>query len=249
MAVLPNTRYVQILTNQNPFSFVSSDSDLGQVHRIHLKSIVIPNTEYNVNSKTASINITAADMIAVGPIPLGQYNITQYLAALKVVLDTAAAPNTFTITQSALTKKITFTKSGGAEFTIGAESDSRRLIGQSSAKTSTGLVLVCDNIPDLSGLRVVVFKSYTLGKFKISEGDTEDEKKKSNVMGGMPMTVGFGEMLKVEESEETLNAVYFPGYKNISNFDMELVDESGNRLELNGVEWMINMEVHVKGAK
>jgi len=249
MAILPNTRFVQIISNQNPFSFISNDGDLGQVHRVHLKSLVIPNTEYNVNSKTSAIDITAADMLAVGPIPEGQYNITQYIAALKVVLDVAAAPNTFTITQSALTKKLTLTKSGGAEFTIGAESASKRLLGQSAAKTSTGLVLVCDNIPDLSGLRIVAFKSYTLGKFKISEGDTDDESKKSNVMGGMPMTAGFGELLKIEESEETLNAVYFPGYKNISNFDMELVDESGDRLELNGVEWIINIEIHIKGAK
>ncbi len=249
MAMLPNTRIVQIVTNQNPFSFVSGDGDLGQVHRIHLKSLVLPNTEYNVNSKTASVNITAADMIAVDPIPLGQYNITQYLAALKVVLDIAATPNTFSITQSALTKKITFTKSGGAEFTIGAESDSRRLIGQSSAKTSTGLVLVCDNIPDLSGLRVVAFKSYALGKFKISQGDTLSESNKYMVMGAHPMQAGFGEILKIEENEDTLNAVYFPGYKNISNFDMELVDENGEQLELNGTEWILNMEIHVMGAR
>lgn len=248
-AVLPNTRIIQIVTNQNPFQFVSGDGDLGQVHRVHLKSMIVPNTEYNVNSKTKAISITAGDMAAVGDIPEGQYNIVEYMAALKVVLDVAANPNTFTITQSALTKKLTFVKSAGNQFTITNESDSRRLIGQASAKTSTALSLVTDGIPDLSGLRMVGIRSYTLGKFKISEGDTVAEKRKTNVLGGLPMTAAFGGILKIEEDESTLNAVYFSGYKNVSNFDIELVDETGAGIELNGAEWIVTMEIHIMGAR
>ena len=171
------------------------------------------------------------------------------MAALKVVLDVAANPNTFTITQSALTRKLTFVKSAGNQFTIGSESDSRRLLGQSAAKTSAALSLVTDGIPDLSGLRMVAVRSYTLGKFKISEGDTAAESRKTNILGGLPMTAEFGGILKVEEDESTLNAVYFSGYKNISNFDIELVDETGSCVELNGAEWIVMFEIHVLGAR
>ena len=249
MSILPNTRIIQITTNSNPFRFVSDDGDLGQVHRVHLKNLIVPNTEYNVNSKTAAISITAADMIAVDAIPLGQYNIVEYMAALKVVLDVAANPNTFTITQSGLTRKLTFVKSGGAEFSVTVDSDSRRLIGQATAKSSTGLSLTTDAIPDLSGLRLVGIGSYTLGKFKISEGDTVSESQKNVVLGSLPMDAPFGSILKVEVDEDTLNAAYFAGYKNVSNFDIRLLDEADELIELNGAEWIISMEIHVRGSR
>lgn len=248
MTTLPNTRLVQIQSNNNPFRFVSSDTDLGQVHRVHLKSFVLPNTEYNLNSKTNKVIITSADMLTVGAIPQGQYNITQFLDALKIVLDVAAAPNTFTITQSTLTKKLIFTKSAGAEFTVGLESPVARLIGQHKLKTSIGLTLETNSIPDLSGLRMAVISSYTLGRFMISEGDTAAESVKNTVLGALPMTASFGGILKYESDESTLNATYFNGYKNISNFDITLVDSDGEVIELNGAEWIISLEVHVVGA-
>lgn len=248
MSTLPNTRIIQIQTNQNPFKFVSTDIDLGQVHRVHLKSFIVPNTEYNINSKTAGVSITSADMIAVAPVPLGQYTLTQYLVALKVVLDVAAAPNTFIITQNPLTFKLTFTKSAGSEFTISSESPNSRLIGQQILKLSVGLSLETDSIPDLSGMRLVTITSYTLGRFQISEGDTEIESRKTNILGSLPMEASFGSLMKFESDESTLNATYFNGYKNVSNFDVSLRDSDGELLELNEVEWLISLEVHVKGS-
>jgi hypothetical protein len=250
MAVLTNTRFLQIVTNTNPFRFVSDDGDLGQVHRVHLKTLIVPNTEYNVNSKTDGVSITAADMIAVPSVPQGQYStLTAYLDALKVVLDVAAAPNTFAITQNPLTNKLTFVKSAGAEFTIAAESEQQRLIGQSRQKTSVGLSLTCDAIFDLSGMRNIVIQSFTLGKFLIAEGDTPAEAIKSVVLGTVSMDADFGNVLKRDETEETLNYASFAGYKNISSFDVSLVDEFGLLLELNNAEWLLQLEVHIQGAR
>ena len=249
MSVLTNTRIVQVVTNNNPFKFVSTDPDLGQVHRVHLKTLVVPNTEYNVNTKTQVVDITSIDMMPVDDLPLGQYTLSALLAALKIVLDVAAFPETFTITQNTLTLKLTFIKSGGTEFTISAESPLRRLIGQSKAKTSVGLILECDSVFDLSGTRLVVLESFTLGKVKVSEGDTAAESQKSTVLGSVATLVPFGGVLKVNETEETLNYCSFPGYKNISTFDLRLVDETGELLELNNTEWLMELEVHIAGAQ
>jgi hypothetical protein len=249
MASLPNTRLVQIQSNKNPFRFVSADTDLGQVHRVHLKSFILPNTEYNVNSKTNTVAITGADMLAVANLPLGQYNITDLLNALKVVLDVASAPNTFTVSQSPLTKKLIFTKSGGAEFTIAYESPFARIVGQHSLKTSVGLTLTTESIPDLSGLRLATISSYTLGRHQISEGDTPAESQKTNILGALPMTAPFGGLLKYESDESTLNATYFSNYHNVSNFDIALVDSDGELIELNGTEWLISLEMHILGAQ
>lgn len=248
MDTLINTRIIQIQSSNNPFSFVSTDPDLGQVHRIHLKSVVLPNTEYNLNSKTNKIRITALDMLPVGNIPLGQYNITSFLVALKTVLDIAAAPNTFTVVQSDLTRKLTFTKSGGQEFTIGSQSPSARIIGQHVRKTSIGLSLTSDSLYDLSGLRLVVINSYTLGRFMISGGDTSGESQKNNVLGALPMTAPFGGVLKFESTEATLNATNFNGYKNVSHFDISLLDAAGDLIELNNATYIISLEAHIVGS-
>jgi hypothetical protein len=248
MATLPNTRIVQIQTNQNPFRFVSQDTDLGQVHRVHLKSCIVPNTEYNINNKTSGVGITSADMLVVGYVPVGQYTLATYLAALKVVLDVAAAPNTFIMVQDALTRKLIFTKSAGAEFSITKESPFGRLVGQHNLITSVGLTLTTESIPDLSGMRIVLFESYTLGRAQISEGDTKEESQKTNILGALPMTEKFGDVFKYESDESTLNATYFSGYKNISNFDIRLTDSDSELLELNGTEWLISLECHTKGA-
>jgi hypothetical protein len=181
------------------------------------------------------------------PVPLGQYTLTEYLVALKASLDSTGI-NTFTITQSPLTKKLTITKSGGAEFSILLESPNGRLIGQHGFITSVGLTMTLESIPDMSGMRLCTIDSYTLGRFQISEGDTEAESKKTNILGALPMTAPFGGLLKYESDESTLNATYFQGYKNLSNFKISLTDSDGELLELNGMEWLISLEVHTLGS-
>ena len=247
MATLPNTRIVQIVSSQNPVSFRSGDIDLGQVSRVHLKTIILPNTEFNVNSKTATVLITASDMVGSVIVPQGQYDITAYLTALKVQLDAVSVPNTFTVTQDPTTFKLIFTKSGGAEFTISPNRASR-LTGQHTAKTSLALVLTSDGIPDMSGMRMVCFQSFTLGKFKMSSSATSTNITKTVVLGSEPMTAPFGGVLKSEQTEETLDSHYFNGYHNCSTFEMLLVDENGESLELNGCEWILSLEMHVRGA-
>ena len=153
------------------------------------------------------------------------------------------------ITQDTLTLKLTFVKSGGLEFTISAESPLRRLIGQSKSKTSVGLLLECDSVFDLSGTRLVVLQSFVLGKFKISEGDTAEESQKSNVVGSVAMNGKFGDVLRVNETEETLNYTSFAGFKQTNAFDLALVDETGELLELNNTEWIAEFEAHVAGSR
>ena len=245
MSLLPNTRICQIVSRTNPVTFRSGDIDLGQVSRVHLKTVIIPNTEFNVNSKTSKIVITSADMTPISFVPLGQYTSSAYLDALAIVLSDAG-PFPFTVTQDPNTFKITFTNAGGTEFTI-EPSGSSRLTGQHKSKTSIGLVLDGDSIPDFSGMRLVVFQSYTLGKFKISSS-VDSKIVKTVVLGSEPMTASFGGVLKVEQTEETLDSHYFNGYHNCANFDMLLTDENSQPLELNGCEWILEFEMHCKGS-
>lgn len=250
MANHPNVRLLRVTNNEfAPFTtgegssikFQSNDSDLHGINRIHLKTSIIPNTQYNINTKNNKLVLICADMAEIAPIPVGQYNITTYIEALLLVLNAAAAPNIFNITVNNLTHKLTLFKSGGAEFTI---PDKRYnpmyiVIGQNEEKTSSTLILPLDNIYNLSGLRHVYIESYTLGKSLLT-----GSAKKYSVIADIPITVPFGYFQSDIHTEETLNVVYYRGFKSISSFNLSLVDEMGLPLELNGAHFALVFEIH-----
>ena len=219
----------------------SNDSDIHQIHKIHLKTVIFPNSNYNINKYNTVLNITAADMVAVGAIPIGQYNIVDYMAALEVVLDVAAAPNTFTVSQDLLTRKLIFTKSGGAEFTLpGLDTNLQaRESGSKVAKTSVGLTATASSMVDLSGLRHIYIESLIAGK-QLLTGNVN----KYSVIADIPISVGFGEYQTYDFNEETLNQVTYRGAKQLSKIDIRFTDDQNRELELNGLDWVLIFEAH-----
>lgn len=197
--------------------------------------------QYNINTKNNRLNIVCADMVPVLPIPVGQYTITTYVAALKVVLDNAAAPNVFTVYPDPLTFKIILSKSAGAEFTITDKFTNPMylVLGQDTQKTSSSLVLQSNNIYNLSGLRHVYIESFILGK-SLMTGSV----KKYSIVADIPVNVPFGAFQTNIYDENTLNVIYYRGFKNISSFEMKLVDEQGDLIEFNGAPWTLVFEIH-----
>ena len=251
MANHPTVRLLRVTNNElSPYSegsgsdvkFQSNDSDLHGINRIHLKTSIIPNTQYNINTKNNLLKIKWDDMNGpVEPLPVGQYTITTFIAALKTQLDIAGAPSTFEIIADPLTYKLTIVKTGGGEFTIDPKNDNPMflVIGQIVEKTSIGGILQCDNMYNLSGLRHVYIESFTLGKSLLT-----GSVKKYSIIADIPINVPFGVYQSDTFSEETLNVVYYRGFKNISNFAIRLVDEGGELLELNGAPFSLVFEIH-----
>jgi hypothetical protein len=250
MANHPTVRLLRVTNNElSPYSegsgsdvkFQSNDSDLHGINRIHLKTSIIPNTQYNINTKNNLLQIMWDDMGGpIAPVPVGQYTIVQFIDALKTKLDIIASPETFDIIADPITYKLTFVKSAG-EFTIAGKNDNPMflVIGQIVEKTSVGGILQCDNMYNLSGLRHVYVESFTLGKSLLT-----GSVKKYSIIADIPITVPFGAYQSDTFSEETLNVVYYRGFKNISNFAIRLVDEGGELLELNGAPFSLVFEIH-----
>jgi hypothetical protein len=230
--------------NGSTVRFQTNDYDLHGITKCYLKTAIIPNTQYNVYSKNNTLNILCADMIQVQPIPVGQYNITTFINALKVVLDVAAFPRIFTINIDPLTYKLTFIKSGGAEFTIFDKTYNPMylLIGQDINKTSVGLTLQSDNMYNISGLRHIYIESQILGK-QLCTGATS---RKFNIIGDIPIEnwTPFGSYQTNSFSEETMNVTFFRGAKNISTLNISLCNEYGHPLELNGLPFTLIFELH-----
>jgi len=222
-------------------SWQSNDSDLGQIHKLHLKTAIFPNTMYNINRYNQVLNITAPDMAPVNPIPVGQYSIVEYIAALKVVLDIAAAPNTFTIVQNPLTKKLVFTKSAGAEFLLpGIDTNAQSRESGSKVETlSAGLTATASGMPDLSGLRHIYVESMTAGK-QLLTGNVN----KYHVIADLPIAVPFGAYQTYNFDESTLNQVTYRGAKQLAKIDIRFTDDRNRELDLNGIDWVLIFEAH-----
>ena len=251
MANHPNVRLLRVTNNEvssyssgsgASIKFQSNDSDLHGVNRIHLKTSIIPNTQYNINSKNNLLNISWADMAGpFAPLPVGQYNITTFIAALQAEFDLITGEGAFEVVADPLTYKITITRLNGINFTIADKSVNPMylVLGQDKAKTSIGGVLECDSIYNLSGLRHVYVESFTLGKSLLT-----GSVKKYSTVADIPISVPFGSFQNDIHTEEGLNNVYYKGWKNVSNFEMQLVDEFGDLIEFNGAPWILIFEIH-----
>jgi len=224
----------------------SNDSDLHQIHKIHLKTIIFPNSSYNINEYTNTIKITSSDMITVLPIANGQYNLDSYLLALKEKLDLASFPNTFIITQDQITKKLIFKKSGGAQFKLNGKDSGNNQWRESGCKKdvdSIGLTAISSSMPDLSGLRHVYIESITSGKTLLT-GNVA----KYSVIADFSISVPFGSFQTLEFDEITLNQVTYRGFKQLSKMDIRLTDDFNRNLDLNGLDWIIILEAHSRGS-
>lgn len=226
--------------------FRTNDGDLHQIHRVLLKTVIFPNTFYNINKYNNYIGVVGDDMEPVGPIEMGQYNLSQYIASLIEVLNVASAPHTFTVVQDPITRKLMFTKSGGDEFTLLGKKDGNRQWRESGCKetvTSEGLVAFTSAIPDLSGLRHVYIESLIAGA-QILTGDVN----KYSILADFPISVPFGAYQTIEYDEHTMNQVTYRGAKQLSKFDLRFTDDQNRELDLNGLDWFLVFECHGVGT-
>ena len=250
MATHPNVRLLRITNNElstyssgsgASIKFQSNDSDLHGINRIHLKTSIIPNTQYNINTKNNTLMVMWSEMSGPVPsIPVGQYTLTTFMAALETALNSVATVGVFTVTSDPLTYKIIITTTG-PNFIIADKSLNPMylVIGQDTQATSVGGVLQCANMFNLSGLRHVYVESFTLGKSLLT-----GSVRKYATIADIPITVPFGSFQSDVYTEQTLNAVYYKGFKNISSFQINLVNEFGEPLELNGAPFTLIFEIH-----
>lgn len=226
--------------------FRTNDGDLHQIHRVLLKTVVFPNSAYNINKYNNTLFIGGPDIDEVGPIEIGQYNLSQFMVALKEVLDAASTPWTWTIAQDPITRKLMFSKNGGEEFFIYGKKDLNKMWRESGAKETTqsvGLTAFTSGIPDLSGLRHVYVESLLAGA-QILTGDIN----KYSIMADFAISVPFGAYQTIEYDQHTMNQISYRGSKQLSKFDVRFTDDQNRELLLNGLDWVLVFEIHSIGV-
>ena len=247
--MIANSRLLRISSkdrsSQSPsqynIDFNTNDNDLHQIKRITLKSVIIPNTQYNITHHNNMLYLPTTLTDATHyVIPVGQYTTDQLITALKEVIDDNIAPETVDITQDCLTHKLTFALTDGYMDVVKSMNPMAYVLGIETTKIDVNSY-TCDNLPNLSGLNHIYISSQALSNH--TQMITHD-KKKQNVFADITMKVCFGQTQYTDEDTNSLDYVVFHSRKNISRLDIKLMDEHNNELDLNGRDWTLVFRVY-----
>jgi len=221
--------------------FNTNDNDLHNIKKITLKSVVIPNTQYNINKHNNVLFLPSTLTDATHyEIPVGQYTTNQLMEELKDVIDYHIAPETINITQDDMTHKLTLELSDGAMDVIKKDNPMAYVLGIEKDESNVN-TYICDNLPNLSGVNDIYIASQALSNH--SQMITHDGKE--NVFCNITMKVCFGQTQYTDEDSNSLDYCVFHSHKNISKIDIKLMDEFNNELDLNGRDWALVFRVYM----
>lgn len=198
-----------------------------------LESCCIPKTSYNIGSNNNSLAFTGSVGIANVILTPGNYTITTLLAALQTAFN-IESPDTYVF--SLVDGKVTIT-SAFAGFVLNPDPAPYELLlnlgfNPEQVYTSTLGNLSAPYLPDISGIKNIFIKIEQLSEYM---RDTKNLSSNFKVDYGCPFgsILYFGNQNKYEQYYRTAQN----HMRKTQHFDVKLVDESGNIVDLNGSNW------------
>ncbi len=241
-----NSDSANLLSSNIPknYQFSTNDPDLNQIRHVALKVAIIPNTEYNINTRN---NVFSWDdgVARQVTLPVGQYDITELLAALNPLVQVLTP--TLVITQTPVNLKLNFAAAVGITILITLNdplNTMAKTLGVTSDSPAAFASFDAPSLTDLYGMRHVYVVSKALSNHtQLITG--LDDIAKFPVIADIPISVPFGD-LQVDNtnSTTTLDFSDYHSRKNITDIDISLRDENGDILELNGASWILVFRVY-----
>jgi hypothetical protein len=229
--------------SQYDIIYDTNDNDLHQIKKILLKSAIIPNTQYNVNTYNDEFKFEYNGGDLTFTIPQGQYDVNDLIAELTSQIDALITPQTISINQTALTQKLTFTLSAGTMKLYNEEDGNSMggILGINVSSSVASISQTADSLTSMEGLKNVYISSKTLSNHSAM---IDTDKSKQNIFCDVPIRAPFGSIATLEEDENSMDYTVFHTKKNISSIDVTLLDENNNVLDLNGSDWVLIFRVY-----
>jgi hypothetical protein len=186
-------------------------------------------------------------------VPPGFYDVTDLMTyiedAIQAILTADGFGETFTLTQNAISYKVSGTYDKGTltnstfylDFNSNFAKSTWAMLGFTSDRSSfiIGLPAIGTSLPSLVGLRQVYLVSNVL-----SPGYQIDEKGKfQNVAINIPVTAPFGSVNVWDCKQDSLCEITYPTPRNLQRVDFKLTDEDGSIIDLNGTSVKIELKV------
>lgn len=209
-------------------------ADAGIRILVGLNNLTIPNTIYNLNSSSNnnSITFTQGSTVTVS-ISSGNYSAS----TLKDALNTAISAAGLNITVTFDEENAVFTFTGTSAFTIDSATMSRQLGLKEQLPTSSSTSYTATRVCDLAGATnlYIRIRNLSLGGNLDSRGNT------TSIIASIVVNVNYGDYIFFSSPD----ILYFMISENkLSHLDIEITDQEGNVVDLNGSSFNMTLSVH-----
>ena len=213
---------------------------LGKNHRAYISvtDAVIPYSFYNVNdtNNILEYNLNSVDYTLI--ITKANYNITTLITYLTANLETG-----FTISYNASTNKLTFEHST-YEFTFNSNSTCFELLGLTEkTHASTLSILTSDISINFFTIRNIQISSsnFILNNINTAKPNV------ASILISIPVDVNQGSIIQYRNINNISSLVH--EINNISNLHIQILDQDGDLLNLNGLHYSINLLLTIEQIK
>jgi hypothetical protein len=210
---------------------------------VNVKQAVIPFSWYNINETNNKLNMLISVRTYSISIPFGNYNINQLISYLSLqILLFPSNDKNLTIAYSIQTNKLTFTHTSHS-LQLLPSSTCFELLGfndntQYEATNTSGTIYVLNSV---NGINLFVVRQvYIASDNFILNNVNASNPNDSNILASVCVT---GNPNSVIEYENTTTRHLIHHLNNITNLQIKLLDQDGDLLNLNGVNWSITLEL------
>jgi hypothetical protein len=220
--------------NSNDFLLFLDDELLRDQHKdLAVSEAIIPHSYYaiNDNNNTFECGPTGADTITITN---GNYTSSEFATHLATQLNVVLVP-TYSVSFSTNTGKFTYSTGDASEFVLVADTKNYKYLGfaKNSSNSSASGSLVSTNVINISGTEYVDI----LSNLQVASENSSNLNR--DVLARIyPNSSAFSSIFF---NATTDNAVHFAG-QHINRMHIRLVDEHGDALDLNGLDWNFTLK-------
>lgn len=236
----PNYFYINSVDriSGNASAFVVPHHRFNDSFAYRVCQVLIPYTFYNVTSNYNVFSIMSGATIYNVTLPVGQYNLSQFITALQTGLN-ALAVGVFTITTDPITYNMTITNAT-IPFTYIGTSNSYQITGYGQSNIGPSLSITAPNIYNLGGTDYIDIISTQL-----AHSDTKVISSKftsSTLIQRIPTNqYSFGQTILFM----TRHPHIFTTKLNLTeDIEINLQDNNGNIINLNGRDWELVLKYY-----
>jgi hypothetical protein len=200
----------------------------GIVGKYRVSHISFPNTIYNVTSSNNTVDYNSGTTLTL---PVGYYNSANLPGAVKTMLDGAPPVDTYTVTISSTTGRLTITSNTSTNFSLSFTNGLDKILGFSSllsgASTYTGNNIINYDINVSVGIDIKESNYHNVENMA-------DDSFSSSIY--VPLDGNFGEYVTISDKNDIEQFVYFE--KQFRTLNVSIINMSDlTPIDLNGAEW------------
>lgn len=208
--------------------------------KVALENIQIFNTAYTINNNNNKLYWTdSASVTHISTLTNGNYSATSLCEHVETILNADnTGANTYTVTFSIITGKITITNSASnfsLTFYTNTLNSCAYVLGFNDENKTSALTYTGDNVVNLNT------KYYTVHTDLLNTNNTHQSDQINSIIAIVPNNVNFGDCICYSPN---LAKSFELNQTEISSIQFYIKDDRKNIIDLNGVDWSMNLVVN-----